>query len=706
MPTLKPLRACVFAFVSLFLTSALLAASPQRITVQGKVISVNTEDKTCQVQSGDKTTDVSFYSPNMLNLRIPLVIKDVPENSLTTLRRKSSKDDQHFIATEVMTYRPPRSYDKEKARITTGEASGLLLQQDGKLRLKTANEKIVDVELSNDCTVALLLASPDDIIQPGEEVIISGENVEGQPFNALYISVLVPDTKANEILATLPRIDQPAIGPQYVSQTIVKPIGRVKRGPHDYLALVKAYADAMITNGRDVYGKEHSPLFASNMNRRTVTMDPRKPPKLGGIRDWDRMWTGANPMHDMNLYQVMYALTEITGDKQYAAEADNALKWFFTHCQSPRGLMAWGEHEGWNFLTESPINPDQPHEYFRPWVLWDRSYALAPEASIRFAKGVWENQIADHETGLFSRHAYNLWDHPEIPSAHKGSEFPRHAGFYIMNWSEAYHDTKDPIFLTAIDKIVTTMNARRDPKTGLMPAQTKIPELSWPHSELSMAIDVWDAAQRVPADLSARMKATTDQTDTVFLSLEHDLSPGGHGFIKSANVATAEPYLPPDPKEVVSELSRTPYSYTWATGYGMVTDAKLGMMCLLRYQQVPLDGYRKLALAAADRYLDSEPDLQHLTLPLFPDALAEAIALQLGAWRLTGEQKYLDRAGYFAEYSADLFFDPTSPLPKVSANDNYYETGTGCDTLAMELLDYWSAKNKPDAKLDFRWSER
>ena len=37
----------------------------------------------------------------------------------------------------------------------------------------------------------------------------------------------------------------------------------------DYLTIVKLYADAMIKDGRDVYGTEHSPLFASALDRTT-----------------------------------------------------------------------------------------------------------------------------------------------------------------------------------------------------------------------------------------------------------------------------------------------------------------------------------------------------------------------------------------------------------------------------------------------------
>ncbi|MHC4363001.1 MAG: hypothetical protein ACYSTZ_09250, partial [Planctomycetota bacterium] len=110
-------------------------------------------------------------------------------------------------------------------------------------------------------------------------------------------------------------------------------------GRGDYLQVVRSYADTMLEKGRDRYGKEHSPLFATTLDRKNVEIfDEAGLERLWQNRldDWDnwrirnrdRMTTGANPMHDQNLYQVLYALTEITGEKRYAKEADRTIKWF------------------------------------------------------------------------------------------------------------------------------------------------------------------------------------------------------------------------------------------------------------------------------------------------------------------------------------------------------------------------------------------
>ena len=108
----------------------------------------------------------------------------------------------------------------------------------------------------------------------------------------------------------------------------------------DYLHIVKSYADALLERGRDTYGKVNSPLIATTLDRKTLKLfEGEELERIWYIRlkDWenwrvrnrDRMLTGANPMHDQNLYQVLYALTEITGDKRYAKETDRTVKWFF-----------------------------------------------------------------------------------------------------------------------------------------------------------------------------------------------------------------------------------------------------------------------------------------------------------------------------------------------------------------------------------------
>ena len=461
-------------------------------------------------------------------------------------------------------------------------------------------------------------------------------------------------------------------------------------GRPDYLAVVRAYADAMIDHGRDIYGTEQTPLFAATLDRATMRLPVKTPPAVPGIRAGDRTLSGANPMHDQNLYQVLYALTEATGDAKYGQAADDALGWFLTNAQSvTTALYAWGEHLGWDFHTEAPIAGRDTHEFYRPWILADQAYELAPEPFERFAVGLWRHQIADHETGEFSRHA-RFTEHG--PS--KGREFPRHGGFYLRQWAVAYERTKNPELAGAMETLVDAFDRNRNPRSGALPSQGLIPDLAWPQSDVSLAIDLHDSAPLVPPNLAAKMRTAAERTDKAFLSIKHDLSKDGLGFIKSADTSTLEPG---DPR-----LKSYPYSRIWATGYGEATDAMIAMLCLLRYEQVRLEGYRDLFLKTAARYLESDPDT---SIALYPGAMAEAIAVMLGAHRLTGEVKYLDRADEFGRLAVEIFFD-SGPLPRASSKHDHYEAITRGDTLAMELLALWAARERPDLELSLVWNER
>ncbi|HUW18148.1 MAG TPA: hypothetical protein VMW16_02485 [Sedimentisphaerales bacterium] len=466
--------------------------------------------------------------------------------------------------------------------------------------------------------------------------------------------------------------------------------GATEKQP-DYLRIVKSYADALLEHGRDTYGTVQSPLIASALDRKSLSLIEEKLGRIEGIRNGDRSLYGANPMHDQDLYQTLYALTQVTGDKKYAQQADKALKWFFENCQSPAtGLMAWGEHIGWGFKTETlAYARGDNHEFFGAWVLWDKSFELAPQACIRFGQGLWDHQIHEH-SGEFSRHA--SWTKHATGTQ---NEYPRHGGFYIAAWARAYEAGKDPVFLKAIETLIDYFEKNSSPKTGAIPCSTNPSrlEIMWPESNLSLAVDLWDGAKRVPDDLARKMRQRALKTDKVYLSLAHDFSPAGKGFVAGANVHSLEC------------LTEGPWTDTaiWATGYGKATDAQIAMLCYLRYQQVKMDGYRKLVLDSASRYLYTEPDTK---ITLYPGSMAESVFHMLAAYELTGQNYYLDRADYFARQAVKIFLDDTSPLPKASSTHNHYETITGGDDLMASLLKLWVAQNQPDKKIQLVYNHR
>ena len=448
----------------------------------------------------------------------------------------------------------------------------------------------------------------------------------------------------------------------------------------DYLKVVKAYADTMIEKGRDTYGKVHSPLFAAALDRKTMKIEGVK--SAAGVRPEDSSVGSANPMHDQNLYQVLYTLTEITGDKKYAAEADKALKFFFEHCQSPvTGLMAWGEHMSWD-LTKDAVKSqgyDDPyHEFARPWVLWDRCFKLAPKPCERFAKGVWEHQIHDHKTGDYNRHAFfDGKRHTDWRGTRDG--YPRHGGFYIRTWAEAYRATKAPVYLKAIETLAAHFNRRRGPHKGPLKDSDAIPFSQkrytvWWISNLSLAVDLGYGAGLVTDEVAAKMRECASRTDKVFLSMA--ISEDGMICEYSKKKTMRKPEFLLD---------------SWLANHGME-----------RFRQVGLDGYRNFVLLIGNLGLGAELSEKDLRLR----TIGDAIWLMAACHELTGDKKYLREANRFAALAIDHFLTDGSPLPRATTKETHYEAISCGDTMMMALLKLWLVQNKPDLKVDLVYSDR
>lgn len=484
----------------------------------------------------------------------------------------------------------------------------------------------------------------------------------------------------------------------------------------DYLGMVQDYVDVMINHGRDTYGPQHSPLFASAMERvGTPSGNPQllaqtwakrveveqdwgyadyrkwRPYHIEGIRGGDRAVSGGNVGHDQPLYELLYRLADRTGDSSYAQQADSALSWWLSNTQSPATkLMAWGEHTSWDFATDQRTgqynfnwndvesNPygssyehatHDLHEFFDNFRLWERCLALNGSAVRDFAQGLWDNQIDNKNTGSFSRHAHysNRW-------TDSGKEYPRHGGFYIETWARSYASTSDEEFgdqmLDAINALVDGFEHRRSQTSGnYIPAGAHSMGTYWGVSTLELAIQSHTAAGVIDDQATAdRLLALGEYVDDYYLN---SASPSEQDFGHNL----------------------------WAKGYGRETDANTALYCIQRYQQTGKAEYLNLALAAADGYLDSDPndaigdtrnsDEQGVTdgsiYHLYPGALADAIDLMVEAYALTDDSVYLQRADWFGEQASNLFFDGASALPTASQRHDHYEAITGGPDLMLSL---------------------
>jgi hypothetical protein len=440
-----------------------------------------------------------------------------------------------------------------------------------------------------------------------------------------------------------------------------------------YIAVVYRYADAMLEKGRDTYGPQKTSLFLSALDRVSMSPLTNRPTPPTGVREGDRVGakgaalTGANPQHDENFLRLLYTLSELSAKPKYRDAADVELRWFLQNAASPAThLFPWGEHMSWEVVKDEAIAADESgigtHEFFRPWLLWDRCFELAPAASKQFALGLWEHQIANHATGAFDRQA-GFSKH----LAQDKIDSPRHAGFFIRMWASAYAQTKDEQFLKCIEVLVNRFEQKRRPKTGLIEAYTGSSS-AWVASTLSLAIDCDGAAHHVPESLASRLRAFGAREDEVFCSVPHDVK-SRSGFLASVDKITGEP------KEWHTRL--------WSADDDRNTTAQIGMMCVSRYENTGKVGYRELIHAAADAYMKSLPAADE---DAWPVTFGHAISLELATWRSTARQAYFDRARELANFAVEKFFN-NGPLPRASLKTDHYESITGADALVLALLE-------------------
>jgi len=415
-----------------------------------------------------------------------------------------------------------------------------------------------------------------------------------------------------------------------------------------YIAVVYRYADTMLDKGRDTFGPQKTGLFLSALDRATLAPLTNRPAAPAGVRESARVGkagqplAGANPQHDENLLRVLSLVSDLTAKPKYREAADAAMRWFVMNARE-RDQLPWGEHGYWDVIADGHVATDGAQKFSRPWMLWDRCFALAAEAS--------------------QQYALSLRDDPK--SAQVSSA--RQAGFLLRTRAVAYAHTKDERFLRAIEALLQRFERKRHPKTGLI-KDDEGQQGATTVSSLSMAIDCDGAAHLVPEPLNSRLRAFAAQEDEIFCVLSHDLK-NSDGFLAKADVS--------DGKAVGRPTT------LWGARDGAYTTAQVGMMCVSRYDNTGRLGHRGLLLAAADAYLDSMPAEGD---DVWPGTFGHAISLQVAAWRHSARPAYMERARKFADLAIERFFG-TNALPRASLKSEHYESITGGDTLVLALAE-------------------
>ncbi len=423
-------------------------------------------------------------------------------------------------------------------------------------------------------------------------------------------------------------------------------------------------------------GKAHGGLFPSLLDLETHEMPVALPPAIEGQRMHDRAHPGCNLMHDHPTLKAMYGLSRALGRGDYAKAADRYLQRFATHCtDTATGLFPWGEHAFWDFekdgigdshcFGDPEVMPNQHwdgtalHDHLRqaPVWLWEKLYAFNPDCVTGFAEGL-DYHYKDGEPRRYMRHAYI-----EVKARHRpwprSQDYPRHGGFYILDWACAYVKTGREDFLRQIDEMVDYAWPRRDEKGVLL--QHIVPEDAHDYNSngvaqtLSLAASLLEAAvlleDREP-ELAQRMRERAGVYIGGFLGAPHDLENGV--VVSTARRGTGEP------------LGNSPI---WGSVYGLWPASYVALMCLCAYRLTEDERLRSWAEGVGRCYTKT-PFPEGVAMPAMDPGLG--IELLGDLYDLTGDASWLEGGLRLAEQVMGIYMD--GDLVRGAAGIDWYES--------------------------------
>lgn len=440
--------------------------------------------------------------------------------------------------------------------------------------------------------------------------------------------------------------------------------------PEDVLGRVCTALEVLIEAGSGFGG-----LFPSLLDRRTHRMLTDLPEPIHGQRQGDRSHLGSNLMHDEVALKTLYGLSAALDRPKYAAAADQYLQSFVERCtHTATGLFPWGEHAFWHLLEErvgSGGELSKPearghaiHDHLRqaPVWLWEKLQERDPGCVQAFADGL-DYHWTEGDGMEYIRHA-----HIEKSRRHdrgaRSCDFPRHGGFYILDWAFAYQKSGRPGLVGQIRNMLDNWWPRRDER-GLLQIESRSPETDGrfhdtnaPGQTLSLGASLLesvpllgDAQPELQTGMRERALAYIDG----FLAAPHDLARGVFVSLSRRSTNEATEVMP-----------------IWGSVYGVWPASYVALTALCAHRLTGDERLLDWAAAVAGGYArEKMPD--DLATPAMDAGLGLGLLVDLYA--ITGDQTWLDHGMVLAEKLLEVYLD--ADLPRGAAGIDWYESQMG-----------------------------
>jgi hypothetical protein len=420
---------------------------------------------------------------------------------------------------------------------------------------------------------------------------------------------------------------------------------------------------------------EHGGLFPSVLDRFSFAVPASMPCSIAGQRDGDRSYGGSNLIHDEAALKTLYALAEALERPEYAQAADRYLRYFANNCTAtPSGLFPWGEHAFWHLgegrignsrhLRDPAAQGGAIHDHLRqaPLWLWEKLQHFNPACVQRFAKGL-DGHWTEGEGWEYIRHA-----HIEEVRRHargaRACDFPRHGGFYILDWAFAYAHSGDPRWTEAIERMLDYWWPLRDERNLLL-IESRSPEedenfynTNAPGQTLSLAVSLLESAPLLEAthpNMARTMRQRAAAYIDGFFNAPHDIEKGVFVILSRRGSNEVAQSMP-----------------VWGSVYGVWPSCYVALSCLCAYRLTGDERLWRWAEAVGHHY--AEQDLpEGVAVPAMDAGLGLGLLADL--YDLSAEKKWLQSGLGLAERLVTCYFDAV--LPRGAAGIDWYESQMG-----------------------------
>ena len=314
-------------------------------------------------------------------------------------------------------------------------------------------------------------------------------------------------------------------------------------------------------------------------------------------------------MHDIPLIRAFTFLSDITGEDSYRSAVDAYLDYFCEHCPNPvTGLFPWGEHAYWHHYYDKPVACGDSlverrlvHDHLRQAPVWFWRMVGNRDSGIvvRFGEGL-TGHLKDMESFDYSRHA----SIEEKKHSDGLFHFPRHGGFYLVDWAMAHKYSGEGKFFDWMDRMVQFHAGNRSTVNGLI----KMDGLSesWggqmvatlPQS-VSLALAVYEVLEALDSD-----QALDSVRASSWKRFGEDVVDSALGVLAASDPHRTYCHYDFETGQGVDEQRILPL---WYTSYGVQSLTEFAVMLMGLYRYTGREGLLSFSVRVIDALSEQGP---------------------------------------------------------------------------------------------------